>query len=289
MLLPKKAGVAAGLLVVLAAAGCGVATPRDAGHPVPGSVLSDRSSALAESQRLAHLANVPSDATVATQAPVPALRHPVEQPGSSYLLDTPRWWTLPMSMAAALTWLRAHPPSGLIASGTGSGDGPGGANASLSYRDRTSAAYNSATLVIEVVPAGSDASAVRADGQVLWVPPRSDDEVAPIHPSRGELLAYRGATTNVLAERTLTGAAATKLARLIDALSRDNRDVHGCAMDTGFRIRVTFIVASGPLVFTEWLACDEVNVTSNGHVQPGLIDSPALGRVLRADLGPAAS
>jgi hypothetical protein len=289
MLHPKKVRVAAGLVVALVMAGCGVATPRDAGHPAPGSELSHRSSALAESERLVHLVKVPSSATAASTAPVPALRHPAEQPGGSYLLDTPAWWKVPTSMAATLSWFRAHPPGGLVASGSGSGHGLGGANAFLSYRDRTNGAYNSATLVVEVVPAGSDGSAVRADGQVLWVPPRSDAELAPRLASRVSLLAYRGATTNVLAQRTVTGAAATKLARLIDALSRDNRDVHGCAMDTGFRIDVTFHVSSGSLVFTQWPACDQVDVTSNGHIEPDLIDSPALGRALRAYLGPAAT
>ena len=289
MPLLRKAGVVAGLLVVLIGSGCGLATPRDAGHPSPGSEIAPRSRALAESRRLVGLVGVPPGAVEAARPPVPALRKPAELPGGTYLLDTPRWWSVPMSMGAALDWLRANPPSGLVASGSGSGDGLGGPNATLSYRDGTSDAYNSATLLIEVVSAKSGASAVRADGQVLWVPPRSDAERAPLHPSRVELLAYRGARTNVLARRTLIGAEAAKVARLIDALTRDNRGVHGCAMDTGFRIDVTFELPSGPLVFTEWPACDEVNVTSNGHAEPGLIDSPTLGRTLHEDLGPAAS
>src|SRR5438309_2292336 len=127
-----------------------------------------------------------------------------------------------MSMSSALSWLRTHAPPGLRLSSTGSGAGPGGASAYLSYSDRTAPSYSLATLVLDVAPDGDGGSAMRSDGQTTWVPPRPTAEVVPADVSAVRVVAYRGsgccAATQVLAHRTVKGAKAAELARLSNAL-----------------------------------------------------------------------
>jgi len=209
-----------------------------------------------------------------------------QRPASPYLLDVSRWWSLPVPMPAALSWLEAHPPPGLPVSGHGSGTGPDGPFAYLIYQDGPTAAYNLATLVVEFAPNGPGASAMRADGQTLWVPPRPASEQVPTDVSRVRLVAYPGVGVyGVLARETVKGAAADRLVRLANALQRDNRGVVHCAADTGFRITVTFLAPQRMLVFTEVPACGSVSVTSDGNSEPGLLNSAGFQRVVRADLG----
>ena len=69
-----------------------------------------RADALAEAKRLVRLVAVPPGAIEVASAPV--LRQPGETFLTPYLLDVPRWWTVPMSMSDALAWMRSHPPAG---------------------------------------------------------------------------------------------------------------------------------------------------------------------------------
>jgi hypothetical protein len=245
-----------------------------------------RADARTESEHVVGLIRMPPDAVRVASSPAAALRRVPQRPATPYLVDISRWWRLRMMpMVSALSWLRAHPPAGLDLAGSGSGSGPCGPFAYLIYEDTSTAAYNSATLLIEVAPDGPDASAVRADGQTTWIPPRPSATDVPLDGSEAQLLVYRGEPTHVLARRTLNGAAALRLARVVNRLPRDNRGAHGCLADTGLRVRMTFVTARGTLVFTEWPACSAVGVTVNGQARPGLLDSVALRRVLADALG----
>ena len=99
------------------------------------------------------------------------------------------------------------------------------------------------------------------------------------------VVASNGIPAREPGRRTLTGGAARRLAILIDGLRRDNRGVHGCTLDTGFRITMTFVTDHGTLVFTENRSCGDVAATLDGRPQPVLFDTAVLRRTLRQDLG----
>lgn len=284
--------------VVVLAAGCTGAGSSASRTPPPSIVAPStvspapadpRSVALDESTRLIGAVLLPPGARPMTRAPVPTLRSAPTRPSSPYLLDVPRWWSLPISASSALSWLHAHPPRGLRLSSTGSGVGPGGPSGFLSYSDRTAPSYSLATLVLDVAPDGRGGSALRSDGQTLWVPSRPAAEAVPTDVSAVRLIAYRGsgccAARHVLAHRMVRGAKAAELARLANALLRDNRGVVNCANDTGFRISAMFVAVQRELVFTEDPACGSVSVTSGGVAQPGLLIDAAFQRALSKTLG----
>jgi hypothetical protein len=287
----RAVGVAATLTLAMSAVACtGSARPTTsatspATPPATAAISSARTTALGEAKRLLGLIQVPPGAVMLPSAPVPALAEPSELPASPELLDVHGFWRVPMSMPDALTWFQDHPPIGLQPSGHATGTGPSGTTSeSLEYEDQLSAAYNWATLVIEIVPDSEGSSDVRVDGQTIWVPPKTTVEVIPSETTRVSLLAYRGTPRVVLAHRSLTGPDAERVTSLVNDLSRDNRGAHGCSADTGLRIRMTFDTAGGPLVFMEWPACFEVLARFNGHPQPELLDSFALEGVLNTEL-----
>jgi hypothetical protein len=154
-----------------------VSTPGSAASPTSSAQVNSedpieapRSVALMESKRLVGLANVPPEARAQSWAPLPSLEQPPEEPSSRYLLDTAVWWSLVSTASNVLSWLRNHPPEGLRAAGEGSGTTVTGPVWYLRYEDEAAPAYSAATLFVEVAPHGSSGSAVRVDGQTMWLP-----------------------------------------------------------------------------------------------------------------------
>jgi len=239
--------------------------------------------AATEAEQLLALMNVPPGAARSSSAPLPSLQQPPQLPSSPYLIDKPAWWTVPSSASATLAWLKAHPPEGLRPTVSGSGGGPHGPFSYLGYAGR--GRFNPPTLLIEVVPNGANASAIRVDGQTIWQPPRPVETLAPSAPSRVSVIAYQGSSAHVLARMTIRGANAAQLADLVNRLPVDTRGTHGCLMDSGLRYRVTFPAASGPLIFLDNPACSAVTVTAGGGQKAGLQDTAGLAGDLHHMLG----
>ena len=260
------------------------------GTPSPASSMSSaaataaaKAAALAGSQRLVALVRVPTGSKAVSTAPVPALQKPATVSASPYLASAHRWWTTPLAPSDALAWLRAHPPAGLHPQGSGSGATTGGSFTYLTYTDPAANASESATLLVEIAADGQG-SALRADSQTLWGPPRTAVEQVPTDVQQVDLLAYQGKPSHVLDHATLSGAAAQRFARIVDGLSRDNWGPHGCTLDTGLRIQMTFPTQQGPLVFTDLPACGTLTVSANGTTQPALRTDHALRAALSREL-----
>jgi hypothetical protein len=145
---------------------------------------------LARKQALALLAQVelPGGAVRLRSAPRSL---PVPELGAPWvsLVDRSRSWRVPMPFAQALTWLGAERPGSLHQGGLredglqqdGSTGQPhaGGRTITIgySYDGPPSPAWQSADLAIEVAPAGSDASVIRADGLVVWLDPVPEQDL----------------------------------------------------------------------------------------------------------------
>jgi hypothetical protein len=96
---------------------------------------------------------------------------------------------VPMPFAQAVTWLGTEQPGslhqgglredGLVQDGSTGQPHAGGRTITIgySYDGPPSPAWQSADLAIEVAPAGSDASVIRADGQVVWLDPVPEQDL----------------------------------------------------------------------------------------------------------------
>ena len=77
-----------------------------------------------------------------------------------------------MPISQAIAWLQAHHPRGLSPDGSVTSSGPGEASLTgYSYAGRSSRAWQSADLDVEVAGAGGGTSVLRADAVVVWLDP----------------------------------------------------------------------------------------------------------------------
>jgi hypothetical protein len=180
-------------------------------------------------------------------------------------------------MDAAISWLQTHPPAGLSLNGDHGSETASGRITAVSwtYQDEPAPAYTRAELTLAVAEDGADRSVLRADGQVLWVPPRTDAEHVPADIGQVRLQEYRG--SQLVAHKVLTGSAATELAGLLNHLGRINMGPPRCPFDSEktYHYTISFRGPKGSLVFTEWPECQGgpvVFVEADGHEQPALSD-----------------
>lgn len=115
--------------------------------------------------------------------PVSGLSGPVTgAPATSSLVDEVAYWRVPLPFAAAVAWVKSHPPRGLTASGSSSG---GNANTvqidGVAYAEPDTAVWVNAVLEVGVASGGASTSYVRADGlvEVLDHVPAPDDAAGP--------------------------------------------------------------------------------------------------------------
>jgi hypothetical protein len=176
----RVARVAAVAVCVLAA-GCGTAPPST---PLPqvsaaprtsqvATAAGNRAAARAEAARLLALAQLPPGA-VRQGRPARSLPGPpLGASSATSVVDRVEAWRVGSPFAAVKAWVPAHPPHGLPAGGSASGEKDGQQYMfGQDYRGPADRSWQSADLEISVAPAGADASTIRVDAVVVWLDPR---------------------------------------------------------------------------------------------------------------------
>jgi hypothetical protein len=106
---------------------------------------------------------------------------PGEEAALSNLIDARRYWRVPGSPQSVLAWIAAHPPAGGRAVGEGSYPAPHGHgtifDARYNFRSQRGADYRSLTFELTMATGGG--TAVRADGQAIWIMTRPPWERVP--------------------------------------------------------------------------------------------------------------
>jgi len=251
------------------------APPRPA-YPffVPGA---PRAAAVAEANKLVGLTYVPPGSEPRNHSPVRATNYPL---GGSiacatdpcpYAIQTTSWWLMHLPMAEALSQLQAHPPVGLYLNGD-SGTSSTGA-VSWTYQPGPSPVYTRAELSLTVARWGANKSVLRADGGVLWVPPRSPAERLPDNVDKVQLASYEG--NAVVARTEASSDPARQLAAILNYLGRINMGPPECPFDgkNAKHYVMRFPTSTGTFVFTEWLGCsggETIFVKVDGRTQPAL-------------------
>jgi hypothetical protein len=115
-------GCAAGLLAACGGVDVSSSTPQGSLASPNGASRVQPSYARADLERELATAPVLPGATETSRSPTPALD---DTPQTDLRVDLNRWWTAPGSVAQALEYLKAHPPSGAEVDGTGTRTQPG--------------------------------------------------------------------------------------------------------------------------------------------------------------------
>jgi len=287
------AALATAAVAVTMVAGCGTSragepgtapAPRAAqGGPVAGSA---RQAQRLAGELLSHL-TLPAGARRVPWHPPPALQQTQIALGVTHQADVRRLWQVPMSLHGLAGYLRAHRPAGLPFQGFGqvrSGGQIYSENTTFFLRP-VPAGIQSAQLTLEIAPAGRNLSTLRADGEVIWYPPRSAAEY--LVPTRFRAVTVPAGSftrTPHTVRRTFTSPSViARLARFLNSLPATPGGLTGCPMVTA-TYAVTFRHSAGahPYLTASVNGCGTVGIVVNGQTQPALAD-PA-GLITRAVL-----
>ncbi len=279
-MVPKRVAVGvAAVAVAIALAGCGQVrnpVPPLAATTGPGAAHrpppANKSATWRTVRRVLAEAPVLPGAHLAARPPVALLRKPMESIQSPNFLKATRWWTAPGTVSAALSYLRAHPPTGLHSSGGETLTWPDAAAKGVTFDGRQTGVYSQLSLVMAVARDG-DGVAVRADAEALWLPGRSPAEHIAADVKSVAVTVRRPGSAPTL-HRVVTGRHATALADVVNQLPVFPPGTYNCPMDRGFVDSLVFRVPGPDIAMqADITGCSTVSVTVDGRRQPELSDA----------------
>ncbi len=272
------------LAIVLVATGC---APSGVGPAVaPSTSSQNRQAAEAEINALLGDVQVPPGAARLNSAPVAFLNAAPQTEASPDFIALTGWWSVDLSYAKSVAWVRGHPPGGLTIDGGASYGGPGVAeNTTFAFRAPDTAAYTGATLLIELVDMGAR-TGIRVDAQAIWIPAKSPLEVV----TKGTLVTLvvengGGASSAKPVLSHLDPEDGDAVIADLNALHPSDGGARGCGLDTGYRVLIEVVVLGSDEVFNDFAACNLVLVTRGGTSLPTLTDSPALEKEIEHLVG----
>jgi hypothetical protein len=289
---------AAALCAAIAAGGVSLATLTAATGGGAATVSGNRGSAVQDARRLLARLVVPVGARRLARAPAGAgvIANPFPRPATPDITDVYAWWRVPGSPASVLTYIVSHtrhPTQGLP--GSGSGAGPSWSSVQLEFPP-VPGVLDSRLLVVKVVGLSHGVTAVRADGEVVWVIPRPASEQIPagVH----EVDVTRGRSGQLLAVSvTVTDPArVATIVSLIDALPTVQPYTMSCP-SFGLSPVVTFTFRAkrhGPIVAqasqlasaTEpTTGCDAMSFSIRGRPQTPLLGGARVVRTVQRLVG----
>jgi len=208
----------------------------------------------------------------------PSLAQPFSQPASANLVDLHDAWTVAEPAETVVAFLTTHSPAGMSCDGSGyEGDRNGATSENVTFALTTlPGAIRSAQLLVEVIATSTTTSAVRADAQVIFAPPRSRQEQVP-NSDVVATVVRSGSLRNgqdAAASRTVTDTATVaRLAGILNGLPAAVPGATSCpAMSVQYRVSFSKSIGGAPDLVATATGCDGVGVTTGGVTQPALDD-----------------
>ncbi len=249
-----------------------------------GPVAGSRGLAAASARRLLGVLVLPAESQQLPARPAP---RGLEQPGVYFggpgdFFDEDRFYRLPMTVAAAIAFLRAHMPRGTVGSGTSGTANSGGVTiTAIAITQRhVPAGIDEINLVETLAPRPGGSSLLRADAQVVWYPPRSAAEYLIAVRFRSVRITVTGSTGTTA---TLTGGKQLirPLAAVLDSMHATppllfpcplGRSSYKLAFAPAVRAQRAVVVHNGP--------CNADTLSVGGRAQPELFDTGRLSALV---------
>jgi hypothetical protein len=287
---------AMGCLVALAAL-VSVALAASSSGP---SAASNRARARAEAARLLAMLQLPPGAMSSATEPA-GDRGVLHQPGydeaTPNLVDAHGWWTVAGNAGAVLGYIAAHVPAPATLSGSAGGTAAPGFASDTFALAPIPGVLSERVLAVTVVQVSSATTAVRTDGEAVWILPRPRWERLPggvrsvSFTASGETAGGRHGPVSVA--RTLTGASARRVVALINALGIVQPGVHSCPPGLPSSLTLDFAGSGGRAIaraVEEPTGCPTVALRVGGRRGPYLVDYPSVTNELeRLDAIPVCS
>jgi hypothetical protein len=284
------AAIATAAVAVTLMTGCGTSRASQSGTgpavPVPRTAQAGPVAGSArQAQRLAgellSRLTLPAGSRRVPWHPPPALRQTQIALGVTHQADVRRLWQVPMSLHGLAGYLRAHRPAGLPFQGFGQARSGGQIYSEITtfFLRPVPAGIQSAQLALEIAPAGRNLSTLRADGEVIWYPPRSAAEyLVPARFRAVTVAAGSFSRTPHTVRRTFTSPSViARLARFFNSLPATPGGLTGCPMVTAtYAVTFRFSAGARPLLTASVNGCGTVGIVVNGQTQPALADPTGL-------------
>jgi hypothetical protein len=239
------------------------------------SVSSNGAAAVAAAPRLLAEYTPPAGAVSAAADPDPAALAKVIA-----LFNTPNrvavhaFWTAPVPAATVLADMSADPPAGTRFE-FGSGGGTGGVGTLGYSAGPVTRVLTDRDIVITVAPLSATTSAIRADGEAVWITPRAASEVIPagvrtvsVTGDSGLPEPHHPTTVRRFSVTAPVQVASTE--HVIDALpvAQPSRGAEACGSDNGSSIVLRFRARSGAALAVATVAtsgCGGVSLRLSGR------------------------
>jgi len=254
-----------------------------------GAATRNRASARVEAARLLGLVRLPAGTARTPGAPAGSrgtLSEPTYDEATPNLVDAHAWWTTSATASAVLAYVADHLPPGAKRFTTGESSGPPGTIDTVS---ETFALPPVATVLTERVLGVSVAmlpdgvSAVRTDGEAVWLTPRPSWERIPSGASRVAFTASGQIGGNrlgpVSAPRTLTGSRARRLVAFINRAEVVQPGAFSCPAAFPETVTLQFLTTAGRAVaraVEDPTGCASVALTVGRRPGPELSDYPSI-------------
>ena len=281
--MPVRLAVA-GLVVLAFTAACGTVPASGTGsHPTGVTTTSHhgppwqtRAGSEQIATRLLAKLRLPAGALRLPQRPLPSqLRRPGSAMAAKDYVDRYQLNRLPMSVTAALRYLRAHAPSGMTLQGAGRSSSGGVIEHDLTFVPRkTPWGIESLNLTDTVVRGPGGHALLRSDAQVIWYPARSAAEhlIAADFSSVRITAFVAGVATHTVVRTFASAAVIARLVALLNSQPASPRQVVFCPLIT-VTYRLAFRpVAGHPAVVVSRYGCTGDSITVGGVAQPVLAD-----------------
>jgi hypothetical protein len=260
-----------------------------AAGPSHQTAAANRASARVEAARLLGLVRLPAGTARSADDPTGG-RHVLGQPtyneATPNLVDAHAWWTTSARSSSVLAYVAAHLPVGARRSGYGSGSGPPGtvttAFATFSLPS-VAGVLTERTIGVTVATLADGVTAVRTDGEAVWLTPRPSWERIPAAVRSVTLTASGQANDGrvgpVSAPRTLTGDRARRLVSFINRAAVVQPGVRACPAAFDDSVKLQFMRADGTAVahaVEDPTGCASVTLTVGRRTGPALSDYPSV-------------
>ena len=237
----------------------------------PVNAALNRQLTTAETIRLVGLVDLPPNSSATTVQPSSLSSPAGGTPASASLIDTVRYWRVPLSYAQAVSWLASPHPGGLKLGGTAGRTGQQIQFSGYMFTAPDSGVWTQASLDIGIEPSANGGSLWRIDGLALWVDPQPLADASP-----GQALHFTVAAGCPASDRGVTDISNTG-SGLTDSLLPAGAPSAGliCAYSGGngtpFALKVHRLLAAGDADSLAQLA----RSVSLAHVDDEMISCPA--------------
>jgi hypothetical protein len=278
------AGVTALVVITaLAVAACG--SGASAGSPTS-AAAHNRGEAQAQAARLLSMIRLPPGAVRSPSDPQGDTRVLAEvtlRESDPNLVDAHAWWTTRQSPASVLAYVSAHLPVGAQAAGTEMGSTPRGFQAETFTLPPVPGVLSERMIAVAVVQLTGTTTAVRTDGEAIWLSPRPTWERIPGNVTSARFTAS-GEPTNGRSGPTsapvmVTGHAAHQLVAFINSLGVVQPGVTGCPLELFDQVDLRFYNSAGSEVahaVENPTGCPFVALTIGSRTGPNLSDDPSV-------------